>query len=59
MNEIDENEYLQAIEYHGLKKNEELKSEKNKFIKMTKIKNYLLQKGFEYEYINNFLKMEI
>lgn len=59
MKEIDEDEYLHAIEHHGLKKVAELKSEKNKFIKMTKIKNYLLQKGFEFEYINNFLKKEI
>jgi regulatory protein len=59
MKEIDEDEYLQAIEHHGLKKVAELKLEKNKFIKMTKIKNYLLQKGFEYEYINNFLKKEV
>lgn len=59
MKEIDEDEYLQAVQHHGTKKLDELKSEKNKFIKMTKIKNYLLQKGFEYEYINDFLKREV
>ena len=59
MLEIDEDEYVLNINYFGNKKKDELKSEKNKFTKMAKIKNYLLQKGFEFEYINHFLKTEL
>jgi SOS response regulatory protein OraA/RecX len=36
---------------------EELKKEKNSFAKMNKLKNYLLQKGYEYDYISEQLKL--
>ena len=56
MKEIDEHDYIQTFNSLAEKKLNELKGEKNKFIKMTKLKNYLLQKGYEYEYINDFFK---
>ena len=55
MKEIDENEYVDTLNKLAEKKWNELRSEKNKFTKMSKLRNYLLQKGFEYEYINPFL----
>lgn len=56
MKEIDEDEYLDTVNKLSEKKWLELRSEKNKFTKMAKLRNYLLQKGFEYEYINSFLQ---
>ena len=56
MKEIDELDYIQTFNSLAEKKLNELKGEKNKFIKMTKLKNYLLQKGYEYEYINDYFK---
>jgi regulatory protein len=38
------------------KKNNSLKSEKNIFIKKRKLKDFLQQRGFELEYINELLK---
>jgi regulatory protein len=56
MKEIDEEEYLITLTKLADKKLESLSSEKNKFIKMSKLKNYLLQKGYEFEYINEIIK---
>lgn len=56
MAEIDEDEYLKTIDILSEKKLATLSGEKNKFIKMTKLKNYLLQKGYEFEYINDIIK---
>jgi len=56
MAEIDEDEYLKTIDILSEKKLATLSAEKNKFTKMTKLKNYLLQKGYEFEYINDIIK---
>ncbi len=56
MEEIKEQDYIQTLNSLTEKKLNELKSEKNKLVKMTKLKNYLLQKGYEYEYINDIIK---
>ncbi len=56
MKEIDEDDYLKTIQTLAEKKMETLRSERNKFTKMTKLKNYLLQKGYEFDYINDILK---
>ncbi len=55
MKEIDEADYVRTIKTLAEKKWLTLRAEKNKFTKMTKLKNYLLQKGYEYSYINDFL----
>lgn len=54
--EIDEDQYQKTISRLAEKKWSELKSEKNKFTKMSKLKNYLAQKGFEYVYIHECLQ---
>ena len=56
MKEIDEDDYLKTIQTLAEKKMETLRSESNKFAKMTKLKNYLMQKGYEFNYINDILK---
>ncbi|GBL34756.1 regulatory protein RecX [Filimonas sp.] len=56
LTEIEEEDYLKTIQTLSEKKLETLRSERNKFTKMTKLKNYLLQKGYESEYINDILK---
>ena len=53
---IDDEAYTAMLEKHFELKAQTLKSEKNNFIKKTKIRNYLLQKGYESELINNCLK---
>ncbi|MBL7765392.1 MAG: RecX family transcriptional regulator [Chitinophagaceae bacterium] len=58
MKEIDESDYRDTINKLAEKKMSELKSEKNKFTKMTKLRNYLLQKGYEPEYIYELFKMD-
>ena len=55
MKEIEEADYVRTIKTLAEKKWLTLRTEKNKFTKMTKLKNYLLQKGYEYSYINDFL----
>lgn len=55
MEEIDEDEYLDTVKKLADKKMATLTSEKNKFIKMSKLRNYLLSKGYEYEYINEMM----
>jgi regulatory protein len=54
--EIDEQDYQNTISKLAEKKLETLKTERNKFTKMTKLRNYLLQKGYEYENINLIIK---
>ncbi len=56
MKEIDENDYEHTFNALAEKKLETLKAEKNKFVKMNKLKNYLLQKGFENDWVFNILK---
>jgi regulatory protein len=57
MQEVHEEDYLKTIEKLTSKKMEELKKERNSFAKMNKLKNYLLQKGYEYDYISEQLKL--
>lgn len=54
--EIDEDEYLKVLKELFVKKQEELKSETNSFKKKQKLRNYLLQKGFENELIFDLMR---
>lgn len=54
--EIDEDEYLKVLKELFVKKQEELKSETNSFKKNLKLRNYLLQKGFENELIFDLMR---
>ncbi len=56
MNEIDENDYEKTLVSLAEKKWESLGGEKNKFVKMNKLTNYLLQKGYENELIYEIVK---
>ncbi len=56
LNEIDENDYLQTLKNLFEKKKESLKNERESFKKKTKIRNYLLQKGYESEIITELLR---
>ncbi|MEZ5047218.1 MAG: regulatory protein RecX [Chitinophagaceae bacterium] len=56
MTEIHEEDYWNTLQGLIEKKKADLKSEKNKFIRIQKIQNYLVQKGFEYELIQEALK---
>lgn len=51
LTEIDEAMYLETLEELFLKKSDELVHERDSFKKQAKIRNYLLQKGFESELI--------
>jgi len=51
MKEIDEADYERTLQQLTEKKWETLRAEKNFFVKMNKLKNYLLQKGFEGELV--------
>ncbi|ANH83002.1 RecX family transcriptional regulator [Niabella ginsenosidivorans] len=51
MKEIPEAAYLQVLQELFLQKWESLNHEKNRFIKMRKVSDFLLQKGFEPELI--------
>lgn len=56
LNEIDEEEYQKVLIELFDKKREELKSETNLFKRNSKIRNYLLQKGYENELIYDLLR---
>ncbi len=56
LNEIDENDYLKTLQNLFEKKKESLKNERESFKKKAKIRNYLLQKGFESEIIAELLR---
>jgi regulatory protein len=49
MKEIDEQDYYNTLRKLYQEKWNSLKGEKNRFIKLNKTRNYLLQKGFENE----------
>lgn len=53
LTEIDPEEYFQTLQKLAGKKWGELKGEKNIFIKKKKTYNYLAQKGYEYDLIND------
>jgi regulatory protein len=56
MKEIDEEEYFKTLERLAKKKWASVKgSGINQFVKMSKTRNFLLQKGFEPEIINKTL----
>ena len=54
--EIDEEDYLKTLENLFEKKKNNLKSERESFKKKAKIRNYLLQKGFESEIITDLFR---
>lgn len=54
--EIDEADYEKCLQKLAEAKLATLKSEKNIFVKKTKLKNYLMQKGYESNLINEALK---
>ncbi len=54
--EIDEKDYLKTLQNLFEKKRENLKNERESFKKKAKIRNYLLQKGFESEIIADLLR---
>jgi regulatory protein len=56
MKEIGDDDYQKVFSKLANEKWSTLKSEKNIFIKKRKTQDYLLQKGFEYELINEFFK---
>lgn len=56
LNAIDENEYEAVFEKLAEEKRSSLRSEKNIFTKKQKIRNYLMQKGFENEMISTYLR---
>ncbi|MBP6625382.1 MAG: RecX family transcriptional regulator [Chitinophagaceae bacterium] len=59
MKEIDEDEYEKTLYDLAEKKLASLSEEKNKFAKMTKLKNYLLQKGYETELIHQIVQHQL
>lgn len=58
MKEIDETAYGETLQKLYEEKWESLKGEKNRFIKMTKTRDYLLQKGYEHALINEMINTE-
>lgn len=56
MKEIDETAYTQALKELFQQKWNSLKSEKNRFIKMRKTSDFLIQKGFEAEFFQPLFK---
>ena len=56
LNEIDEKDYLTTLNQLYEKKKASLKSERESFKKKAKIRNYLLQKGFESEFITDLIR---
>lgn len=55
MNEIDEKDYSKTLKKLFDKKSDSLKSERESFKKKAKIRNYLLQKGYESELISGLI----
>jgi regulatory protein len=58
LKEIDETTYQTLLKKLYQEKWEQLKGEKNRFIKMTKTRDYLLQKGYEGELVKGLLSPE-
>lgn len=56
LGEIDEEDYMQTLQNLFEKKKISLKTERESFKKKAKIRNYLLQKGFEGEIIADLLR---
>lgn len=58
MKEIEDEEYDQVLKKLFQKKWDSLKSERNRFVKMKKTSDYLIQKGFEAALINELFKQQ-
>lgn len=58
LKEIDETVYSDTLKKLYEERWESLKGEKNRFIKMTKTRDYLVQKGYEHALINEIMKAE-
>jgi len=58
LKEIDEDTYRETLQKLYEDKWDSLKGEKNIFIKMTKTRDYLLQKGYEGELVKNLISKE-
>ena len=56
LQEIDPDDYDKVFQKLAEDKLDSLSSEKNIFVKKKKVQDYLLQKGFERDLINDFLK---
>lgn len=56
LNEIDDADYLKTFRKLADEKLRTLKGEKNIFMKMKKLQNYLMGKGYEYDLIAEILK---
>jgi regulatory protein len=59
LKEIDEEDYEKTLQRLATKKWNELKGEKNQFIKRKKLQNYLQQKGFESAIIFDFIQKQL
>lgn len=53
--QIDNDAYMKTIEKLAAEKQNTLKGEKNNFVKLRKVQDYLLQKGFESDLIKDAL----
>ena len=58
MKEIEEADYQKTLKKLGEEKWKSLKGEKNIFIKKKKTQDYLVQKGYEYELVNDFINLQ-
>lgn len=58
MKEIEDEEYNKVFKKLFQKKWDSLKGERNRFVKMKKTSDYLIQKGFETELINELFKQQ-
>lgn len=56
MKEIEEDDYLQTFHKLAERKWMELNKEKSFLTRMNKLKNFMLQRGFESDYIYSFLE---
>jgi len=56
--QIDDADYHKTLQHLSTKKWEQLKGEKNIFIKKRKLQDYLLQKGYEYELVKEVVSGE-
>lgn len=56
--QIDDADYRKTLQHLCTKKWEQLKGEKNIFIKKRKLQDYLLQKGYEYELVKEVVSGE-
>ena len=58
LSEIDEDHYQTTLNKLAEQKWASLNKEKNRFVKMTKTRNYLLQKGYESALIQTWLQQQ-